>query len=372
LTLFAHLVDLLGIHVPLSAHHVSRLQHSVQASTRRAYCPHVDSWSRFAVARVPPVDSFLLRLPLLRDKLIFVIDYLEFLIDVESRNEKHIDKLFSAVRLFFLEHGEDAGFLREDLFSLAKRSAKALARCVNPVIHRPPRAPIPAEFIVTSRLWFWSRPGCSFVQRQVHVAVSLAWHNGCRLSEYLYTDAEHCLLPEHVLFLIQDGAIRIRLDAVDIRSRGILACHVLGIALFWPTTKTVEKRGTIGARSSLELALRGDLVAYCRMCPLIRGQPFFIGLRERDLTEHLRSLGRYYGIPEDTISSHCLRHGRATDALASGADSTQVNAVGNWSHLSNSSRIYAHESFGLHATSSSSGFVYGVDDLRLSQLHRSL
>ena len=101
----------------------------------------------------------------------------------------------------------------------------------------------------------------------------------------------------------------------------------------WPTTKIDPKKGDLRRTSPAHVALLEDLFLWSSQSSTLDSDPYFSVRNGPALyiptpgavSEYLKDRGASQGLDPTAISSHCLRHGAATQRTAFGQDKATIH-----------------------------------------------
>jgi integrase len=181
-----------------------------------------------------------------------------------------------------------------------------------------------------------------------YLGVVLAFHFMLRVSEYVAGGVGHALLSEDVEFFLEDNK-RKATWAVQ----GVSCGRICGAVLVVRSSKRdSEGKGRylyLGRNSPDEGALLDDLISWCRMSGVKKGDPLFSRwmegrrkcLTRKMVSKALKDTAKAFGLEEVFFSAHCLRSGGLTTQRVLGASRDNGKRVGGWGERSSVDEQYA-------------------------------
>ena len=340
LTLMYYYLDPDAARMALAFIHGSR-----SSGTTTIYNSSLRHWLSF----VPSIstlaaDPFMERMPNPYDRLLLA-RFLHFLVHTQHLTFSSLKLAWCSVAAHFDNSLRDSSCLRSPMIQRAYRGA--LTKRVNPTQHRPPRLPIGLETLHEVR----PLPGALDISDpsiMPELASRVAAHYGSRLGEYTFNPANndgHTLLARSVHFVINHQ--RIPSYSLSRSSAPVAACS--HVELRWHTTKTNPKTGDIRRTSPAQVALLEDLFAWSLMSNCTDTDPFFairVGpnldiLSRGTYSTYLMDFGARHSLDLTAVSSHCHRHGGASQRIAFGSTRASLNQALGWSNRGNTADHYS-------------------------------
>ena len=278
--------------------------------------------------------------------ILVIASYFDFLINTQHLTSASLKHAWCSVSMHFDDNLKDSTCLRARMIQRVYQGALSLTSQVNPTQHRPPRMPIGLETLHSIRPTLdLDTLSPTFIMTEL--ACRLAAHYGARRSEYTFdpsSDDGHTLLACNVTFVISNT----RIPAYSLRSHNYDLTSCTHIQVRWATTKISAKVGDIRRTSPAQIALIEDMFNWSTSSLCNEADPYFamrVGdaldiLSPRTLDLHLKSMAVSQSLDPSTVSSHCFRHGAATQRTAHGCTTATLHQALGWSQRSNSSARY--------------------------------
>ena len=231
------------------------------------------------------------------------------------------------------------------------RASEGSGREQNLAKEKRRRMPVTMDMVMWIRSQVMDKSVDGFM---TYMAVVLAFHFMFRASEYIFTNkGEHAVMSGDIDFILTNHR---RASPWELTPD--IASDEVERALLVIRSSKCDKGGRgrylyISRRTPHESQLLDDLIRWCRVSGVQKGDPLFcryqlgakgrmgrLILTNKMVSEALKTMATAFGFEVCFFTTHSLRIGGATTMMALGVDTRVVGKTGGWANDETLTRVY--------------------------------